>query len=1039
MNAWTFRKQALATGSALRAIALIGAGSAAIGVATAPAHAQDFTRGSITGTVVDEAGNAVQGANVTLTSNEQGFNNTAVTDADGSFRINGLPTGSYSITVTSQGAVVVRDTGVGVVAGQNSSYRYIAGESTLGEEVAGGEGIVVVGRRIQVNDFAATQTGVTLDVEDLAQTVPVGRDQTSLILLAPGTTPGDEGFGNLASINGATVAENQYYINGLNVTDFRNLLGSSIVPFEFYRTTDVKTGGYQAEYGRALGGVISSITKSGSNEFAGGAVVVFEPQGLRSQTPNTFVDADSDPETEGDIIGNLNSRDYDQSLDGNFYLSGPIIKDRLFFYGLYNARYRENADTSFSGARTTTIRDDSPFFGGKLDFVIADGHRLEGTYFRDKVTRDIIYTGFDTENMVDGEVQGGLRQEFGGDNFIGTYSGQFTDWLSISGSYGQYNDNTTQVASPNNAYILSRIGSTRVVGGTSTGRNNDESKREFYRADADIYVDFFGEHHIRGGFDLEKLSAGENTTYNGTGYRYDVRSNLAIRWYYLNEGGFNTDQRAFYLQDSWSLLDNRVNLQLGVRNDSFKNYGVTGEKFYDSGDLWAPRLGASFDVFGDGATKLNVFYGQYYLPIATNTNIRLGGAETYYQQVDFYGTSQDLNGDGIPDQYTLDENGDIVGFDANFGGGVCPEGTPNAGEVCNNVYSDGTAGPTDTLVSQTLKPSRTDEYIIGLEHRIGDWRASINYTRRRLASTLEDAAIDAAVNSYCADNGIAGCEDVFTGYHQYVLLNPGEDVTVRLDGDCSIEGQCDVVTLDAASLGYPEAVRDYDAVQFELEKAYNGLYGFRFNYTYMDLRGNFEGAVKSDNNQTDASLTQDFDQPGFLEGATGPLANGRKHTFKLYGNVSPTEWLDLGANMTVSSPRKFSCIGNYFDSNNFAAGYGAASYYCTQDGVGGTPVENSGGTTSYLVPRGSAFESEWSKNVDLSITFKPFASNRNIQFQTAVFNVFNWKQETDYNEFGDLDLDYTPNSNPNYGRVTAYQAPRAVRFTMFMRFGGDAK
>ena len=157
--------------------------------------------------------------------------------------------------------------------------------------------IVVTGRRVQVDDFASTQTGANLDVAQIASTVPIGRDQTSLILLAPGTTGGDTGFGNLASISGATVAENAYFVNGLNITDFRAFLGASLIPFEFYRTLDVKTGGYQAEYGRALGGVTSAVTKSGSNELQGGAIFSYAPNWARSNSPNTYLalNEDDDP------------------------------------------------------------------------------------------------------------------------------------------------------------------------------------------------------------------------------------------------------------------------------------------------------------------------------------------------------------------------------------------------------------------------------------------------------------------------------------------------------------------------------------------------------------------------------------------------------------------------------------------------------------------------------------------------------------------------------------------------------------------------
>ena len=72
-------------------------------------------------------------------------------------------------------------------------------------------------------------------------------------------------------------------MNGLNITDFRAFLGASLIPFEFYRTLDVKTGGYQAEYGRALGGVTSAVTKSGSNELQGGAIFSYAPNWAREQ------------------------------------------------------------------------------------------------------------------------------------------------------------------------------------------------------------------------------------------------------------------------------------------------------------------------------------------------------------------------------------------------------------------------------------------------------------------------------------------------------------------------------------------------------------------------------------------------------------------------------------------------------------------------------------------------------------------------------------------------------------------------------------
>ncbi|WP_265569798.1 TonB-dependent receptor [Sphingomicrobium nitratireducens] len=1055
------KKATLRATAAWQALALLGAGASTAFIAAAPAAAQDYTRGNIVGTVEDASGTPVAGATVTVTNNQQGYSSTTVTDANGNFRVVALASGTYTVIVEKDGQVQVEDRGVTVVAGQNNTFSYIAGEAAVDQQPDGV--IVVTGTRIQVDDFASTQTGATIDVQELAETVPVSRNANALIQLAPGTTAGDAGFGNLTSISGATVAENAYYINGLNVTDFRGFLGQSDIPFEFYRTFDVKTGGYPAEYGRALGGVTSAVTKSGSNTLKGGAIITYSPDWLREDSPNTYL--------------SINELDYSMNVGADLYLSGPIIKDRLFFYGIYSPGWFETENTGASSETRTRSTSDDAFWGGKLDAILFDGHRLEFTYFNDKSTVKTAYNTIDltratapAPNTVDpeggldyvynglGVLRGNVENDDGGDNFIASYTGQFTDWFTLSLAYGENRDVSTQHAVPNIAQGISRIGDCAVLGsclaapvynvyGTVTGDVEDINIRKIYRADADLYLDFMGSHHFRAGFDYEKLFAGEATRYTGDGYRYDFRRNLTLRRLYSNYGEFNTNMRAFYLQDSWSLMNDRINLQLGVRNDRFRNYTKFDELYYDSGDLWAPRLGATIDVFGDKRTKLNVFWGRYFLPIATNTNLRLAGEELYVQQVDFYGTGSivDADGDGIPDNYIINENGDVTNFDGTgFYGSDCPDAyvalTGKAGEKCA-IFADGTLAATDALVSSNLEPSKSDEWLIGLSHRMGDWTFGVDYVNRRLGQTLEDAAIDAGVLAYCDANGVTGCASVWTGFHQYVLINPGSDVTVRLDGDCTIDGQCDVVTLNAEDIGYPEAVRKYDAVQFTIDKAFNGLYQFNANYTYTDLRGNFEGGVKSDNNQTDTGLTQDFDQPGFLDGAFGDLANGRKHSFKFYGYVQPIEWLGISTNIIVESPRKFSCIGNYKnDSSTFEYSYGAASYYCRQaefggDGLSSGTAADGAGTGSVLVPRGTAFESQWNKRVDFGLSFDlaPL-SLPGSQFRIDVFNIFNWDQKLDFNEFGDVSYG---GINESYGRVTGYQAPRSVRFTLAMRFGED--
>src|SRR4029453_13342712 len=105
----------------------------------------------------------------------------------------------------------------------------------------------------------------------------VPRDTTSVALLAPGTVRGDAAFGNLASFGGASVAENAYFINGFNITNSFPNLNFAQVPFEAIQEQQIKTGGYGAEFGRSLGGVVNQITKRGTNDFHAGGNLFYTP------------------------------------------------------------------------------------------------------------------------------------------------------------------------------------------------------------------------------------------------------------------------------------------------------------------------------------------------------------------------------------------------------------------------------------------------------------------------------------------------------------------------------------------------------------------------------------------------------------------------------------------------------------------------------------------------------------------------------------------------------------------------------------------
>ncbi|MEO0062969.1 MAG: hypothetical protein RLZZ08_1529, partial [Pseudomonadota bacterium] len=816
MNTTTFRKRILGAGSALQVLALIGAGAAVAGAVAAPAAAQDYTNVTASGRILGTDGKAVADATVEFVSNGQGFSRTTTTDASGTFRVPQIPAGSYTVTVKADGFETLTDNSVTL------SQDAAANQFAL-TPVGGADNVIVVtAGRTQIVDFERTTTGAVLNVAELAQRVPVARDLTSIINLSPGTAQGDADFGNLSSISGASVSENAYYVNGLNITDFRQGLGSATVPFDFYDTVEVKNGGFQAEFGRSTGGVVNATTKSGTNEFHASMLLNWQPDALRSDSPDVRA-------TSGDLSLD-NSMDRVEKRDGVLQLSGPVFKDRLFFYGIYNYRYSQTAAGLATANRYDVSTTDSPFYGGKVDFVPFDGHRFEVTYFNSEGTTLRNSFDYNPETDVVGDYSAGRKTEYGSENYVGRYTGNLAEFLTVSAAYGKSklrsNVLPLDVTRP---YVEdNRTTPPAIIGNPSSAIVHAIDQREFYRFDSDVYFNLLGSHHIRVGYDNEKLTSDNTSTYTGgVSYKYftaeagdtyapEGTQYVAARTF-INGGVFRTTNESFYIQDNWSLLNNRLQVQLGLRDDRFKNYNADGDLFYGTGDQFGPRAGFTFDVFGDQKAKLYGSFGRYYLPVPTNTNIRLAGAE---YDLTRYNVLTGVNSDGTPII-----GAPLLGFD---GSSPCYDTNVNN---CENV-SDGQAAPTEATVSKSLKPQSVDEFILGGELRVGaDWKFGLYGTYRKLNASLEDAAIDAAVGKYCVANHLdctnANGGAIWSGFHQYVLINPGDAATITLSDPVNGESTLRTVNFSAADLGYPQAKRTYTALTATFERKFDGVWSLQ--------------------------------------------------------------------------------------------------------------------------------------------------------------------------------------------------------------------
>ncbi len=1005
------------TFSALRAsaapLALVVAGLTASTAFVAPAMAQNVTSATLSGTVVDDAGNSVSGAMVTIESTGTGFTRTTTTGGNGSFSVPGLQVGTYNVTVAANGFSTTRSENVAVsLGGNNYDFTVTTEAPTTGE-------IVVRGAPVRKVDFSGTATGNVYSVQAVAENVPVARSISAIQLLTPQATSGDTAFGdgNTVSIGGSSVAENIFYINGMNVTNFRTFVGGTTVPFEFYDQVQVKTGGYQAEFGRNTGGAVIALSRSGSNTFHGGFNVYYEPNALREDAPNTYAQN--------------NSKDKREKVEGNIWLSGPLIKDRLFFFGFFNPRHYTTSDTArqegetggvpngtYTDTTVTTSTIKDPFYGGKLDLNLFDGHRVEATYFNDTQNEKVLQDGSPNVNYR------------GGTNYIFKYTGAFTDWFTLSALYGKSKFNQTSAGADDaTPYVLDgRTGSLQYVAGNPAGLiETGSDQRTNYRIDADLNFTMLGEHHLRVGWDLEKLQADNFSLYSGgTYYRY-YRSGGAgalgglitpntdyVRVRTLTSGGsFKSENTAFYVQDDWDLTD-RINLSLGVRNDKFVNKDGIGKPFTTLKNQWAPRLGVNFDPTGDKTARISAFYGRYYLPVAANTNIRLAGAELFLQ--DWY--TLPVDGSGT-------YSGDLI--------------SPTLGsKVQADILSPGTVGDASTLVSKNIKPQYLDEFIVGGEYNFPNrMKVGLNLTYRKLGAVLEDVDFDgngsdyaSKIEEFCASQTQSWCNSTTAptiGGGGYVLMNPGQDLIVNVTDE---DGALHELTMPASFIGLPKAKRTYWAAEFTFERPFENGWGINASYVWSRSKGNYEGGVKSDNGQDDTGLTQDFDEFGWMDGSNGYLPNHREHTFKVFGNWKPTNRWNLGFNALLQSPRKFGCIGTYSVGDGRATATSAASWYCDAQIDAG----NIEGTLGKPVGRGSVFESDWNKRLDLSIayTIPVETTGGGITLRADVFNVFNFKSKLDFNELGDEDDVAT--INYNYRRVTGYQTPRYFRFGVSANF-----
>jgi outer membrane receptor protein involved in Fe transport len=630
-------------------VGLVALGAVCL-LAPAVAHAQTST-GAIAGNATD--GKApLPGVAMTVNNAATGFTRTTVTDTDGNFRFAALPVGKYSVKAELSGFATVKVEGVQVDVATTRTIEVTMKESKVAEQVT------VTAEAPLVETSPAIGTVVS---QNELQTLPLnGRQFANLGVLAPGTMLGyntDPTKPNqlVVELNGGSGRNVNYVIDGGDNTD--DTIGGALQNFnlESVQEFKIQTMQYKAEYGRSSGGVLTVITKTGTNEFAGSAWEFARRKGLNS-------------ETESEKLSNSGKADYSRDQYGASF-GGPIVKDKVHFFVTYEKTQIAQSYVVDPGTGTddptlaALLRATYPDLVGKSVPIPSDDDLVTA-----KVTWDI-----NPENYL--QVRYGYQKNdtkygqssLAGPTNLGTVSNKYSSILAgytAQISSDKLNEFVFQYTKFNNAITAdSQDPLLYYPNGFAAGQNintpqHTNQVKYQYKDDFSFSKTIAGKtHDFKAGVAfIDEPTLGGDFTSGLTG-QYSMAPGPAggPPWVVTDitkYGGFSGDstpskQYSAYFQDDWRVTPN-LTFNLGLRYDyydaltldqstnpiwqmlstqtaysynellAFRNGG--GRVLTNAKNDWAPRLGFSWDIKGDGTNILRGGLGRFYdFPYANAT------------------------------------------------------------------------------------------------------------------------------------------------------------------------------------------------------------------------------------------------------------------------------------------------------------------------------------------------------------------------------------------------------------------------------------
>ncbi len=1110
-------------------------------VVSLPALGQDITSitGGLSGAVTDSSGAVVSGATVTLVG-PQG-SQKLTTNSQGRFSATALTPGYYDVTVEKAGFKKAVAKHSQVVVNSSSALNV-----TL--EIGSVEATVEVTATAASID--TSQTAITSNLtETFYNSVPMPRNVSAIFYAAPGATQGQvnaspnpttgPGAAN-PSIGGATGLENLYVVDGVTITDQafgaigtynRNLgaLGTGI-NLSFIQEVDVKTSAFEPQYGKAMGGIVQIVTKSGGDNFHG-AIGAYLGPGKFYAGRYQFYQFGYKQLIPAQT---LNNPQYDVSAELGGYIPG--FREKLFFFGAFDPSLTQtiwlaNPLSTVTYAHgiypssTTTLS-----WSGKLTYKLASSTTIEASSFGDPSRHNAIPNTFSTTIPLSVT----SSYNFGSRDSIARIRSAITPSLAGDASYAYNHNHFSQTPAQNNWQTQDASGQSlpSPTGIVTTGYGSYEpSINNTYSIAGNISktVNFFGQHTFSAGYAFDHTDfldqparsgplfaipsanangialntlfknipaaapgsltnatfqiAAANTNKTGTVGNTTTTDhtctqcpiNAAGQSVYAAETrgtyvGLNVQAigryKTAYGNDDYQ-LNRFVNVNAGVRWEE-EQIGGTLLKYTFTGS-WSPRLGINIDPTGDHKGKIFMNYGRNYWAMPLDAAIRQLGNEQDDTSYDFWPV---LNSDGtytiIPDaKHNL--NGLAKNSTANFGG-------PNFASSTGEGIIPGT------------KASYEDEYVIGLEREVKSGLVvKARWSDRRLRRVIEDVDTYSVEGNQMTSNGNGGItnpgpgtdlgvneQEITYTQAQFLAANnnipnptqaqykpPVAGCTYATDTYSSVGapflnglnqpvgGACftNLATMDLPCSavvgatgctgpggigdgkpdGIVKPVRRYQALELEVEKRFSNHWLADINYRWGTLYGNYEGAYRNDNNQSDPGISSLFD---FTAGGLGLLnsqfANGDLSTDRR--NVG-----NMFLSYTVGSDTPF-----FGKLKGVTVGSGLR-------GQSGVPLSLLGDHPDYLnqgeVPvggRGAAGRTPSSLQLDMHTEYSvPVKEKYTVKLGMDMFNVTNSQFETSrvqYTQTASPAVGAVPNLNVDYGRPTGFQTPFYARAVIRVEF-----